>query len=298
MDLFKYKLFSKIEEYRSITKAAEALNISQSGASHAIKNLEKEFGLLLINRDHTHISLTNDGIVILDQIKIILELDEQLRQKIDEIKGLESGTVSIGSFTTIMSSWLTSIIAMFQNEHPNIDIILRNGNYSDICNWLSNRYVDLGFLVFPISNNYETIPLYKDEIVCVAPKNHPIANKKSVSFKQIKDEPFIVPAWGKDSDIAWALKSRKFEPNIKFVISEEEAIISLVEKGFGISLLPEMTVKRFNFNITIVRLEDPLFREIFLATRSLNNVTPAVDAFIKFTKLFINEKFRNHNYNG
>lgn len=102
-----------------------------------------------------------------------MQCNDRLRQQVAEIKGLEIGTVRVGTFTSVSSQWLLGIIKEFENQHPRIEIKLAEGDYDDINRWILNGTVDFGFVSLPVTQSFEFIPLKKDKMLCILPCAHP-----------------------------------------------------------------------------------------------------------------------------
>lgn len=108
--MFKYKIFLCVVEMGSFTKAGEVLNLTQSAISHAISGLEHELGLTLLIRGRSGIRLTNNGERLMKRFREIVQMDEKLYQEVALIKGLEIGTVKIGTFSSVSIHWLPRIL--------------------------------------------------------------------------------------------------------------------------------------------------------------------------------------------
>lgn len=284
MTLFKYEVFSKIVELGSLTKAAEALNVTQSGISHGIASLESEFGLSLLTRDRSGVKLTSNGEHLLEYVREVLLRNEQLKEKVGALKGLELGTVRLGTFTTVSTQWLPEIIKEFQNQHPSITIKLFEGDYDAIHDWITTNTIDFGFVALPTVKSFDTIPFKKDRMLCILPSNHPLSQQHTISFDQIEHEPFIMPKWGRDHDVRRILKENQVTPQIKYEVTEDQAIIAMVQNGLGISILPEMALRNTPQGIHMINLEKVHYRQIGIATPSLNHLSPAAQKFIDHIK--------------
>lgn len=114
MSLARYEVFNTVVELGSLTKAAEALNITQSAVSYSIANLEAEFGFPLLIRSRSGITLTSNGQRMLKSVRTVLHWDEKLKQEAASIKGLEVGTVRIGAFTSVCIQWLPRLLKNFK----------------------------------------------------------------------------------------------------------------------------------------------------------------------------------------
>lgn len=163
MNLFKYKVFLSVIEAGSFTKAGELLNLTQSAISHAVSALEQELGLTLLIRGRSGIQLTSNGERLMKHFREIIQMNEKLYQEVALIKGLETGTVKIGTFSSVSIHWLPGIIQKFNEQFPFIELKLLDGNYHDIENWIASGEADFGFVNLPTLDGLEVLPLKKKE---------------------------------------------------------------------------------------------------------------------------------------
>ncbi|HMM19780.1 MAG TPA: LysR family transcriptional regulator [Selenomonadales bacterium] len=290
MSISKYEVFSSVVELGSLTRAAEMLNLTQSGVSHAISSLENEFGFMLLTRDRSGISLTPNGERVLRHIREVLQWDERLRQEVAAINGLEVGMLRIGTFTSVSAQWLPGILKQFHNEHPTIEIKLLEGDYDEIEAWIGNFSVDFGFVPLPTAKSFEVVPLKKDRILCILPNSHPLSRENTISFEQIKEAPFIMAKWGGDEDIRRTLHENHVTPKIRYEVAENEAILAMVGNGLGISILPEMVISRTDQSIRAVALERAHYRTIGIAVHSRKNLSPAAGKFINCARSWLSDQ--------
>ncbi|WP_449443202.1 LysR family transcriptional regulator [Ureibacillus acetophenoni] len=289
MSLVKYEIFSTVVELGSLTRASETLGLSQSAVSHAISSLESEWGFSILNRGRSGIHLTSNGERVLKYIREILKWNEEMAQEIANINGLEIGTVRIGTISSVSIHWLPEIMKMFNEAYPSIEIKLLEGDYDDVENWISTGLVDFGFVSLPTSKHFEAIPLKKDRLLCILSETHPLADENEISFERIKEEPFIKSKKGSDNDLIRVLKENHITPNIKFELSDDQAIISMVENGMGISILPEMVLHRIPANVRKINLEGENYRTLGIASTSFKTLAPATKRFIEYLKSSLKE---------
>lgn len=287
LSIWKYKVFDAIVASGSMAKAAELLNLSQSGVSHALANLETEFGFPLLTRDRSGISLTSSGRQVLPYIREILHYNERLKQEVAAITGLTAGTVRIGTFTSLSMQWLPGIITQFHHYYPTITIELLDGNYDEIEEWIKNGSVDFGFVSLPTVKLYETIPLSKDRLLCILPAEHRLRQQSVITFNNIKEEPFIATKWGSYDEIKRLVNEHNVKLKIRYEVTEARAIISMVKNGLGISILPELTLSQSTDTVYTVCLEQSPSRTVGIAALSLKNISPAAKKFIDCTKLWL-----------
>ena len=114
----KYAAFVKVVDCGSFTKAAESLSYTQSGISRMIGDLEREWKVILLERDRNGVRLTPDGERLLPYARKVCEEYRNLQFQVDELNGLESGMIRIGTFSSVATHWLPKMIKEFQKDYP------------------------------------------------------------------------------------------------------------------------------------------------------------------------------------
>lgn len=282
MNIQKYMAFVKTVEYGSFTRASEILNYSQSGISRMIHDLEKDWRICLLERNHTGVKLTSDGMKVLPHAKAICEEYKKMQMEIDELNGLSSGLIRIGIFSSVAAHWIPNIIREFQKDYPNIDYELLLGDYTEIQNWIADGRVDCGFLILPVKGELETIFLQQDQLLAVLPEDHPMAKLEKVPIEELSKEPFMLLEKGSKSEISAIFEKNKLMPNIHFTTSDDYAVMSMVESGLGVSILPQLILKRIPYHVAIRELDVPAYREIGLVLRDRKTASLAVKKFIEY----------------
>lgn len=278
----KYMAFVKTIEYGSFTKAAEILNYSQSGISRMISDLEKEWNISLLERSKSGVELTSEGLKLLPFIENLCREYEKLEVQVDALKGLESGLIRIGTFSSIATHWLPNIIKKFQQDYPNIEYELLLGNYDEIENWILKGRVDFGFLRLPTKSRLETIFLMEDELMVVLPENHKLADKEYFPIKELSNYPFMLLEKGVKMEITEIFEKYNITPDIHFTTLDDYVIMSMVENGLGISILPRLILQRNPYKITAKGLEVATYRNIGLAYRNKKSLSLAVKKFLEY----------------
>lgn len=282
MNIQKFIAFVKTVEYGSFTKAAEALNYSQSGISRMINDLETEWKVSLLERSRTGVKLTSDGLSLLPYAKSVCGEFDKLQMQINELNGLQSGLIRIGTFSSVATHWLPKIISEFQKSYPNIDYELLLGDYAEIERWVLEGRVDCGFLRLPTNPDLETIFLEQDRLLVVLPETHPLADCERFPVNALNDYPFMLLEKGAKADISQVLEQWDMNPSVHFTTWDDYAIMSMVESGLGISILPELILQRIPYRIVAKELEVPAYRKICLGMRDKKTVSLAVRRFIEY----------------
>ncbi|WP_225999487.1 LysR family transcriptional regulator [Paenibacillus sp. BJ-4] len=282
MNLFKYKVFLSVVETGSFTKAGELLNLTQSAISHAVSGLEHELGLTLLIRGRSGIKLTSNGERLMKHFREIVQMNERLYQEVALIKGLETGTVKIGTFSSVSIQWLPGIIHKFNEQFPLIELKLLDGNYHEIENWIASGEADFGFVNLPTLDVLEVLPLKKERMLCVLPSNHMLREQTTIRVDQLLDENFIMPASGCDTDVWRIFNQHKLAPKIKYELEDDHAIMAMVQNGLGVSILPEMILYQNPYELCIRPLDGPYSRSIGIAAASLKSMAPAAKKCMNF----------------
>ncbi|MDD3307924.1 MAG: LysR family transcriptional regulator [Acetobacterium sp.] len=282
MNIQKYLAFVKTVECGSFTKAATLLDYSQSGISRMINDLEREWQISLLERSHTGLRLTSDGLQLLPYAKSICLAYEKLQTQINELHDLESGLIRIGTFSSVATHWLPNIIKAFQKKYPNIAYELLLGDYTEIESWILEGRVDCGFLRLPANPNLETIFLEQDRLLVILPEDHPLADCDRFPVEALCNDPFMLLEKGAKAEISEIFELHHLEPMTHFTTWDDYAIMSMVESGLGISILPELILQRLPYRIIIKELEVPAYRRIGLAMKNQKTASLAVKRFLDY----------------
>ncbi len=282
MNLQKYKTFIKTVECDSFTKAAGLLNYSQSAVSRMIDDLEKEWQVSLLERSRKGVKLTSDGMKLLPYARKVCDEYDNLQAAIDEVTGLQSGLIRIGTFSSVATHRLPRIIKKFRKDYPNIEYELLLGDYYETESWIMDGRVDCGFLLEPTATDFEVISLETDRLLAVLPAKHPLANCRKFPVKALCDDPFLLLEKGGKCEVRDFLEKNGISPKISFTTWDDYAIMAMVENDFGISILPELILERNPYNIVTKELDIPAFRKICFAFRNNGTTSVAVKKFTEY----------------
>ncbi|MDY4110800.1 MAG: LysR family transcriptional regulator [Eubacterium sp.] len=281
-NLDKYLAFVKTVEKGSITKAAIELNYAQSSVSKMIADLEKECGFALLERGKKGVNLTSSGKEILPLARNILNNYFELEGYINKLNKIESGSVRIGTFSSVAINRLPDIFTKFQKDFPNIEYEMLLGDYIEVEKWIDEGRVDFGFLRLPTEKRFDTMSLIQDEYMVVLPKNHILAKEENIDIKKLNSEPFLLLEHGGKTEVSNLLDKYNVKPNIKFTTWEDFAIMAMVEKGLGVSILPSLILENIPYDIEIRPLKIPFYRDIGIAMKDKKRLTPAAKKFIEY----------------
>lgn len=278
----KYQAFVTAVEQKSFTKAAAVLNYSQSGISRMIADLEREWDVTLLERGRSCVSLTSDGMKLLPHAMSLCREYEKLRAEVDELHGLQSGIIRIGTFSSVAAHWLPKIIKAFRQDHPRIEYELLLGDYTEIEGWIAEKRVDCGFLRLPTLPRFETVFLEQDKLMVLLPPDHPLADCDIFPLEALERDPFLLLEKDQNIVVSHIFRKHRLKPNIQFTTWDDYAIMSMVEAGLGISILPGLILRRIPYRVVVKELEVPAYRKIGLAMLDKKGGSAAMKAFLKY----------------
>lgn len=287
MSLRKYEAFLKTVELGSLSKAAEALGYTQSGISHILNSLEKEWGIVLLLRDRSGVRMTSEATQLYPLIQNVCKADTDLLNAIGELSGLKFGLIRIGSFTSVSVHWLPKIIREFKTLYPHVDFEILHGHYQEIEHWITEGRVDFGFLNLPARIDAESIYWMRDRLVAVLPEDHPYADCEVFPIERFRVEPFILLEIGPVNEVTDLLKDYGVFPKVQYSAKDDYTVISMVENGLGISVLHEMVLHRNPFNVVVKPLDQPASRDLGIVLRGHDTASSAAKQFIAFAVEYI-----------
>lgn len=280
----RYIALQKIIETGSFTKAAEVLGYTQSSISQMMASLESELAIKLLKRSRTGVSLTIEGKELYPFIERTILQYRAMLEKSNEIKGLETGIIRVGTISSITCHWMPQLIKGFQERYPHVQFLFHQGDYTLIPEWIRTGAIDFGFITPPAVTDLHTVPIKDGEMLAVLPKNHPLAENKQVPLKELTKEPFILLEEGSFSEPVNAFHDADLEPNIKYTIHDDYAIMTMVEAGLGVSILAELMLRRTNFDIACLPVDPPIYRSLAIAYKDKNSLPIASKYFIEYLK--------------
>ena len=178
MTLEQLRIFVAVAERQHVTRAAQALNLAQSAASHAIAALEAQHGTKLFNRVGRGIQLTEAGQAFLEEARAVLAQAQRAELALSEFGSLKRGTLAVEASQTISSYWLPRHLAAFRRAYPEIEIRLGIGNTAQVAAAVANGASELGFVEATIDNPLlSSLAVARDQLVVVVSPDHPWAGR-------------------------------------------------------------------------------------------------------------------------
>lgn len=283
-NLQKYQAFIATVDSGSFTKAADILGYAQSSVSKMIADLESEWQVVLLERSRAGVQLTSDGMAMLPYARELVNSYRKVQEQAASISGVATGIIRIGTFSSVATHWIPSIIQRFQKDYPGIRYELLLGDYKEIEQWIFEGRVDCGFLRLPTKGECRTISLEKDEYVAVLPVGHQLTGKDMLDPRDLEGQPFMLLEHGGKTEVSELLEKNHVKPDIRFTTWDDYAILSMVESGLGIGILPRLILRRIPYRVEIRSFSEPFFREIGFAVKSGEIASVAVRRFEQYLK--------------
>lgn len=246
-----------IAGFGSFTKAAEALGYTQSSISQMIASLENELGIKLLTRSRYGIKLTIEGAELFPFIERSIYQYRSMQEKADEIKGIETGVIRVGTISSVTCHWMPQLINGFKKEYPNVQFLFHQGDYTLIPEWIASGQIDFGFI-------------------------NPLAKEKSIRLRDIAKEPYILLEEGDYSEPMTAFEAAGIQPNIQYTVHDDYAIMMMVEAGLGVSILAELILRRTNYDIVCLPVNPPVTRTLAIAFKDNDSLPIASKYFIDY----------------
>lgn len=283
-NLQKYQAFITTVDCGSFTKAAGILGYAQSSISKMIADLEAEWNIILLERSRAGVQPTSDGLAMLPYARNLLNSYQNVQEQAASLSGIGTGLIRIGTFSSVAAHWLPTIIQRFQKDYPGIRYEFLLGDYGEIGQWIFEGRVDCGFLRLPTKPEFETVSLATDEYVAVLPIGHPLTAKDILCPQDINGQPFMLLEHGGKTEVSEYLEAHQLKPDIRFTTWDDYAILSMVESGLGIGVLPRLVLQRIPYKVEIRGFSEPLYREIGFAMRNSKTASASVKKFIGYLK--------------
>ena len=298
---YSHEVFFEVATYLSFSKAADALYISQPAITKHIQSLEKHYKVSLFERKGNSVSLTSEGKILLEHVVKGRELQRQLEFDITQQKNLQlaTGSLTLGTSTTISLYVIPPVFSAFHQQYPNIDLTLVNRNSENILKALLDHEIDLA-----ITEGKNTITAVKyqffltDEVIPVCSAKSDLVKKKSILPEDLKNIPVALRERGSGTLAAVSEALQKCKVSIadiqhKIVLGGTEALKNFLLDDVCLGFLPLRSVARQLKNGELVRLNIPgvqIHRAFYFMQRRGSETDRINQLFIKLATSHYNKK--------
>ncbi|MFV0486392.1 MAG: LysR family transcriptional regulator, partial [Vibrio fluvialis] len=219
METRHLKHFVTVARNESFTQAAQELHIAQPALSISIKKFEQQLGVVLFKRDERKVTLTHEGSVLLEHATRILQQIEDAQLAMDELKGLVKGEVRLGAPSMMGSYFFPEIVMAFKSHFPNLKMTVIEAGTQSIRKMLLSGELDIGVILnHDLPPDLEVDPLLSSQMVAVVGKEHELAQRKQIEFKEFFEHELVMfkPGYFHREFIDKVCKEHKLSANFSF----------------------------------------------------------------------------------
>ena len=286
MTITQLRYFQKACKLENITRAAEALHVSQPSVSAAIQELEREFGYPLLVRGKRSFSLTPNGGIFLKEADCLLSHVDNFETS---MRGLNQGPrrIAVGVPPMIGSLVLPRIYADNRLPDTSFELSIVEAGRQELLRQLTANELDMAFLPHdrPLGPGYGALPITKLETVCCVGKEHPLARRRSISVKELAGEPLVLfkNSFFQTERIIARFEAEGIEPKVLLQTDQLSTIRNLVSCGAAVGFLFG-EVSRFLSRIASIPLEPPMIAQVSLVWRSADYLSSQEQRFIELVR--------------
>jgi DNA-binding transcriptional LysR family regulator len=295
MDLWHLKIFMKVVDLNSFSKAAKAVHLTQPTVSSHIKELENYFDCRLIDRLGKKAIPTKAGELLYSYSEKLMQIFKETETAMLEYLGKVSGKLAIGGSTIPGNYILPRIIGKFLNTHQQVHISLIVGDTEQIIDDLLSFKIDVGVVGAKVDRHWiNQTQLFEDDMRLIVPAAHPWAAKNKIHLASLSSEPFIIRESGSgtlksiNNSLEQIGKNTR-ELNIVAEMGSTSAVIQGIKNHIGISILSTIAIKEELAAGTLKALKIDglnLKRHFYLTFHQDRTLSPLCAAFVEFIKEF------------
>jgi DNA-binding transcriptional LysR family regulator len=287
MELRHINYFLAVAEDLHFRKAAERLFISQPGLSRQIKQLEKELGFLLFERNNRKVKLTQAGVYLKQEFEMTLKnLDSVITHARLLTKG-DEGYINFGYVGSAMQNVLPDLLVKMRSNYPNLHFGFKEMENPNQIKSLLLQEIDLGFVrLNKVPKGLKIKSIFEDTFSLVLPKDHPIDSKNFKNLSQFKKEEFILFEQSYSPDyyeqVLQIFDDSGFVPTISHNTVHASTIFKLVENNFGISIVPTALKFGYDMDIKFVELTKIKQRTVLSVAWNTSNRNPVLKNILRY----------------
>ncbi len=285
LNLHLVRLFVAVATHQSFSRAAEALHISQPAISKGVASLERQVGLVLLDRSRTVVTLTEAGQTLLSHALALYASERAAISALAQLRGLAQGQLAIGASTTIGNYVLPPLIAAFHAQYPAIRLTLQIGNTHDLLQRLLAEPLDLVLVEGPVADNQVHVtPWRQDRLVVIAAALHPLRYQRQLPAIVVTEQLVLLRETGSGTREVIDAHVRASAVTLAHVmeVGHTEAIKQLVAAGLGLGIVPAITCQEEVAHERLVILDVPAFtiqRQLWQVVVPDRPQSPAARAF-------------------
>ena len=283
MNLMHWRLMVAVADHGNITRAAERVGMTQSGASQALALMEQTLGVQLFSRESRQTLPTAIGLPVIEQARVMLGALQTIRQTVDSVRPMLRGTIRLASFPMVLASFLPPLLRQFNRLYPGIEVVALEVSDDEVETLLAAGLVDVGVVLNPAPER-NAGPLGRDEWVAVVPTGHPLAlrgTEQGVTLQELTALPFVLATGGCSTNArSLAAEACLQLQDVRVEVREWSSAFTLVRENLGVTLVPEMTLPVDRQGLRVIALQPPVERVFSLVLPAGQTASAAVQALL------------------
>ena len=288
--LHQLRIFKAVADHLSFSAAAQELSLSQPSVSYQVKELEAALGLPLLDRLGKRVQLTEAGDLLYQYVRRTLNLLDEAAVAMEQLRGIERGTLRVGASTTVGIYVMPAALGGFKRLHPDLAISLEIGSRGSVQEKVLRNELDLAVVGPPLKDpELVSLPFLSDELVVVAPKGHPLAGRRGLTLRSLREEPFILREAG--SGTRWSVEKAARRAGVTLNVGMEfgsnGAVKHAVESGLGLAVLSTyaISLEKSSGDLVLLDVEGfPIRRQWHIVHLRRRRLPSAVRGFIEFLR--------------
>ena len=291
VDIRGLEVFLSVAKHLNYTRAGEELNLSQPSVSIRIKQLENELGMKLFEQLGKKVALTDAGLLLVSHARRVIAAIQDAKQALEELQGLERGSLRIGASTTPGMYLIPQIIARFKERYPKIEVHLGIKDTKQVEEGVIRNEFDFGFVGgHLVGDAVEVLAWVTDQLALVVGPKHPLAKKKSIKAEDLRKEKFILRELGSATRSTIASHLQKSSLAVQTVMEMEnpESVKKAVQSGLGIAFISKFAVEIELRAKTLVAVRIhglDIRRELKIVHRKDKHLSRAAQTFISMAQI-------------
>jgi DNA-binding transcriptional LysR family regulator len=290
MEVRSLEVFLSVAKHLNFTRAGEDVNLSQPSVSVRIRQLESELGVKLFEQLGKRVALTEAGSLLIPHAHRVIGAIEDATHAIDELQGLERGSLRIGASTTPGMYLIPKTIANFKARYPKIEIQLGIRDTRQVEDGVARNEFDFGFVGGHLAGDeVDAQPWLTDQLVLVVAPGHALGRKKSVKLEDLRKEKFILREPGSATRATITSHLQRSNLTVEPIMEMEnpESVKKAVQSGLGIAFISlfavETELQAKSLVAVVVRGID-IRRELKIVHRKDKHLSRAARTFIEMAR--------------
>lgn len=283
MNLMHWRMLVAVADTGNITRAAERVGMTQSGASQALALLEDNLGVQLFTRENRQALPTAIGEQVVEQARLMLAALQNIRDTADACRDIQRGTIRLASFPMVLATFLPPLLRRFKQLYPGIQVVALEVSDDEVEALLEARLIDVGVLLNPAPERSVGL-LGRDAWVAVLPAGHALARRaqeQGVTLQELVSQPFVLATGGCSVNARSLAAGAGLElADVRVEVREWSSAFTLVREQVGVTLVPQMTLPEQRHGLCVLPLSEPIPRTFALVLAEGSEPSPALRALL------------------